>query len=205
METSKTDTSNYCRKAKTQVTRCVPGLFTLCAVRDLNPEPAELRVGSLVTLAYQYLFLLSFSVEFPFAASLVEVVVVAGSVFKRCGCRDATGRLCGSRCVLLSLEGHRSWYFGVELAAGSGVVDPVVGGAFVARGIREFVATSSLRCYKARHAALRSVRQNAENSRRPGLDGRDPAPDRSFGFGEISPRVRSSGVNESVAPDQFPG
>lgn len=52
--------------------------------------------------------------------SLVEVVVVAGSVFKRCGCRDGAGRLLGSRCVLLPVEGHGSWYFSVELSAGAG-------------------------------------------------------------------------------------
>lgn len=46
---------------------------------------------------------------------------MAGSVFKRCGCRDAgTGRLAGSRCALLALEGHGTWYFSVELSSGSG-------------------------------------------------------------------------------------
>lgn len=47
--------------------------------------------------------------------------MVAGSVFKRCGCRDAlTGRLLGARCALLPLEGHGSWYFSAELPTGSG-------------------------------------------------------------------------------------
>src|SRR5581483_1114304 len=51
----------------------------------------------------------------------LEVVVVAGSVFKRCGCRDAaTGRLLGARCALLLAEGHGSWYFSVELPTGVG-------------------------------------------------------------------------------------
>ena len=47
--------------------------------------------------------------------------MVAGSVFKRCGCRDAaTGRLLGARCALLLAEGHGSWYFSVELSGGVG-------------------------------------------------------------------------------------
>jgi integrase len=46
---------------------------------------------------------------------------MSGCVFKRCGCRDQEGgRLLGARCVLLSLEGHGTWYFGVELPAGPG-------------------------------------------------------------------------------------
>ncbi len=49
----------------------------------------------------------------------MEVVAVAGSVFKRCGCRDAAGRLVGAGCVLLPLEGHGSWFFSVELARGA--------------------------------------------------------------------------------------
>jgi integrase len=48
----------------------------------------------------------------------MEVVVVSGSVFKRCGCRDAvTGRLLGMRCPLLPEEGHGSWFFSAELPA----------------------------------------------------------------------------------------
>ena len=47
--------------------------------------------------------------------------MVAGSVFKRCGCRDAvTGRLVGRRFALLPVERHGSWYFSVELAASAG-------------------------------------------------------------------------------------
>lgn len=45
---------------------------------------------------------------------------MSGSVFKRCGCRDAgSGRLLGRRCGLLSEDGHGSWYFSVELPGGS--------------------------------------------------------------------------------------
>src|SRR6202011_5347017 len=65
---------------------------------------------------------------------LLEVVVVAGSVFKRCGCRDAVaGRLLGARCVLLPVEGHGSWYFSVELPAGSGGRRRLRRGGFVSR------------------------------------------------------------------------
>jgi integrase len=46
---------------------------------------------------------------------------MSGSVFKRCGCRDVcSGRVLGSRCPLLSLEGHGSWYVCVDLPSGSG-------------------------------------------------------------------------------------
>jgi integrase len=49
----------------------------------------------------------------------VEVVVVAGSVFKRCGCRDVvTGRPLGARCALLCENDHGSWFFSVELPCG---------------------------------------------------------------------------------------
>lgn len=43
-----------------------------------------------------------------------------GSVFKRCGCRDAlTGRMLGAVCDLLPLEGHGSWYLCIDLPPGS--------------------------------------------------------------------------------------
>jgi hypothetical protein len=46
---------------------------------------------------------------------------MSGSVFKRCGCRDAvTGRLLGRRCALLPVDGHGSWYFSVDLPSGAG-------------------------------------------------------------------------------------
>lgn len=42
-----------------------------------------------------------------------EVVIdVAGSVFKRCGCRDVvTGRMPGAACPHLTEDGHGSWFF----------------------------------------------------------------------------------------------
>ena len=49
------------------------------------------------------------------------MVGVAGSVFKRCGCRDAaTGRLLGAACAHLTEDGHGSWFFSVELPPGVG-------------------------------------------------------------------------------------
>lgn len=45
---------------------------------------------------------------------------MSGSVFKRCGCRDAeTGRVLGARCPLVTEAGHGSWFFSVELPPGS--------------------------------------------------------------------------------------
>jgi hypothetical protein len=39
-----------------------------------------------------------------------------GRVFKRCGCRSAeTGRQLGAHCKLLSEDGHRRWYFAVQV------------------------------------------------------------------------------------------
>lgn len=62
------------------------------------------------------------------------MVVVAGSVFKRCGCRDAvSGRLVGRRCVLLPVEGHGSWYFSVELTGGVGGRRRLRRGGFASR------------------------------------------------------------------------
>lgn len=49
----------------------------------------------------------------------IEVVIdVAGSVFKRCGCRDVvTGRMLGAACPHLTGDWHGSWFFSLELAA----------------------------------------------------------------------------------------
>src|SRR5260370_6373474 len=46
----------------------------------------------------------------------------AGSVFRRCGCRQqATGSLLGTRCLRLHSVRHGSWYFSIDLpAAGDG-------------------------------------------------------------------------------------
>jgi hypothetical protein len=49
-----------------------------------------------------------------------EVIAVGGSVFKRCGCREAvTGRLLGARCPDLVADGHGSWFFSLELPSGA--------------------------------------------------------------------------------------
>jgi len=45
---------------------------------------------------------------------------MAGSVFKRCGCRDADGRRLEARCPELTSKGHGSWSYKVELPAGPG-------------------------------------------------------------------------------------
>jgi hypothetical protein len=43
-----------------------------------------------------------------------------GSVYKRCGCRDAvTGKRKGPRCELLRRAGHGSWYLTLEVPPGS--------------------------------------------------------------------------------------
>lgn len=45
---------------------------------------------------------------------------MAGSVFKRCGCRDATtGRLLGAACACLIDDGHGSWFFSLDLPPGA--------------------------------------------------------------------------------------
>lgn len=44
-----------------------------------------------------------------------------GTVYKRCGCRDAaTGKRKGPRCNLLGRPGHGSWYLTLEIPAGAG-------------------------------------------------------------------------------------
>ena len=40
---------------------------------------------------------------------------MAGSVFKRCGCRDAAGKPMGASCPQLKRSDHGSWYFKAEL------------------------------------------------------------------------------------------
>ena len=43
-----------------------------------------------------------------------------GSVYKRCGCRDAvTGKRKGPRCELLRRAGHGSWYLTLEVPPGA--------------------------------------------------------------------------------------
>lgn len=45
----------------------------------------------------------------------------SGSVYKRCGCRDArSGARLDGRCGQLAVPGHGSWYFTVELTRGPG-------------------------------------------------------------------------------------
>ena len=43
---------------------------------------------------------------------------MAGSVFKRCGCRDAQGRKLGEDCPRLRTTGHGAWYYKAELTSG---------------------------------------------------------------------------------------
>ena len=48
------------------------------------------------------------------------VIDMAGSVFKRCGCRDpVSGRMLGAGCPDLSEAGHGSWFFSLELPPGA--------------------------------------------------------------------------------------
>jgi len=57
-----------------------------------------------------------------------------GSVYRRCGCRDAsTGRLLGAGCPGLASPGHGSWYFSAELPSPSGERRRVRKGGFAAR------------------------------------------------------------------------
>jgi len=52
------------------------------------------------------------------AVGEVVVMRVLSDVFKRCSCRDGTGRLLNGRCLRLVERGHGSWYFRLELPRG---------------------------------------------------------------------------------------
>jgi integrase len=63
-----------------------------------------------------------------------EGVMVHGSVFKRCGCRDEqTGGLLGARCAKLGWQRHGSWYFSADLPSAPGERRRVRRGGFATR------------------------------------------------------------------------
>ena len=69
---------------------------------------------------------------------------MAGSVFKRCGCRDSRGKLLGSACPRLKSRSHGSWSFKVELAAGSSGRRRTGQGGFMTRRDAEVALTDLL-------------------------------------------------------------
>ena len=42
-----------------------------------------------------------------------------GSTFKRCGCRDASGKLLGQKCPKLRSTKHGTWYYQLRVAGRS--------------------------------------------------------------------------------------
>jgi plasmid stabilization system protein ParE len=69
---------------------------------------------------------------------------MAGSVFKRCGCRDASGKLLGAACPRLKTRSHGTWSFKVELTAGAGGRRRTGQGGFSTRRDAEVALTDLL-------------------------------------------------------------
>ena len=69
---------------------------------------------------------------------------MAGSVFKRCGCRDERGKLLGAACPRLRTRSHGSWSFKVEVAAAGGGRRRAGQGGFSTRRDAEVALTDML-------------------------------------------------------------
>jgi hypothetical protein len=68
-----------------------------------------------------------------------------GTVFKRCGCRDAGGDLLGAECPKLAGKNHGSWSYKVELPPGPDGVRRRAGkGGFTTKRLAEVALTDLL-------------------------------------------------------------